>query len=181
MNRSWWLEPWYSLPWLTRTNACVPGGYLMPTNPGHAHRQAEAMKPGLQHKFANLTLFSPQTCSDDIKWATNGNSISYNTTCPLSNDSDQPAQMRRLIRVIALRWLAKTSKLSLDERWAHMQSCIKCCATAGISDILLAGFIFIKFLATPCWMLVRAIEVLLYMLIYLFIFSQTENDFKTTG
>ena len=24
--------------------------------------QAEAIKPGLQHKFGNLTLFSPQTC-----------------------------------------------------------------------------------------------------------------------
>ena len=31
--------------------------------------QAEAKKPGLQHKFGNSTLFSPQTCSDDIKWA----------------------------------------------------------------------------------------------------------------
>ena len=28
----------------------------------------EAMKPGHQHKFGNLTLFSPQTCSDDIHY-----------------------------------------------------------------------------------------------------------------
>ena len=34
-----------------------------------ARTQAEAMKPGLQHKFVNLTIFSPHTCSDDIKWA----------------------------------------------------------------------------------------------------------------
>ena len=34
-----------------------------------ARSQAEAMKPGLQHKFGNLIVFSPQTCSDDIKWA----------------------------------------------------------------------------------------------------------------
>ena len=43
----------------------------------------------------------------------------------------------------------QTSQLSLDERWAHMQSCRKCCASAEISDNLLAGFIFIKFVATP--------------------------------
>ena len=40
--------------------------------------------------------------------------------------------------------ISQTSKLSLDERWAHMQSCRKCCASAGISEILLAGFIFIS-------------------------------------
>ena len=67
----------------------------------HVRSQGEGMKPGLQHKFDNLTLFLPQTCSDEVKWA--GPSISYKTTCPLSNDSDQPVQMRRLIRVIALR------------------------------------------------------------------------------
>ena len=47
--------------------------------------------------------------------------------------------------------ISQTSKLSLDERWAYMQTCIKYCASADISEILLhvAGFIFIKFLATP--------------------------------
>ena len=30
-----------------------------------------------------------------------------------------------------------------------MQSCRKCCASAEISEVLSAGFIFIKFLATP--------------------------------
>ena len=56
-------------------------------------------KPGLQHEFGNLTLFSP------VQMTSNGpgHSISYKTTCPLSNDSDQPVQMHRLIRVIALR------------------------------------------------------------------------------
>ena len=34
-----------------------------------ARSQAEAMKPGLQHKFGNLTLFLPQMFSEDIKWA----------------------------------------------------------------------------------------------------------------
>ena len=66
-----------------------------------ARSKAEAMKPGFQLIFGNWTLFSPQTCSDDIKWAEPKHS--YNTTYPLSNGSDQPAQMRRLIRVIALR------------------------------------------------------------------------------
>ena len=56
------------------------------------------MKIGLQHKIGNLTLFTAKTCSDDIIWA-GAQHFSYNTTCPLSNDSDQPAQ----IRVIALR------------------------------------------------------------------------------
>ena len=62
--------------------------------------------------------------------------------------------------------IIQTSKLSLDERqsfclegvyaqadlslcWTHMQSCTKWCASAEISEILLAGFSFIKFLATP--------------------------------
>ena len=138
------------------------------------------MKPRLQHKFGNLTLFFPQTCSEQMTSNGLAHSIFYKTTCPLSNDSDQPVQMRRLIRVIALRWLAKQcciwrysikpslrfssfcvflvskvnpfwllSKLSLDERWAHMQYCRKCCASAEISESLLAVFIFIKFLATP--------------------------------
>ena len=66
-----------------------------------AHSQVEARKPRPQHKVGNLTLFSPKISSDDIKWA--GHRIFYETTCPLSNDSDQPAQMRRLISVIALR------------------------------------------------------------------------------
>ena len=44
--------------------------------------------------------------------------------------------------------ISQTSKLSLGERWAHMQSYRKCCATAEISEILLAGFVLIKFLAT---------------------------------
>ena len=61
------------------------------------------------------------------------NSISYTTTCPLSNDSDQSPYFA-LIR--------QTPKLSLDERWAHMQSCRNCCASAEILEILLAGFIF---------------------------------------
>ena len=34
-----------------------------------ARSEAEEMKPGLQHKFGNLIIFSPQTCPDDIKWA----------------------------------------------------------------------------------------------------------------
>ena len=37
--------------------------------PGTVRSQAKDMKPGLQHKFGNLTLFSRKTCSDDIKWA----------------------------------------------------------------------------------------------------------------
>ena len=46
-----------------------------------------------------------------------GHNISYKITCPPSNDSDQPAQMRRLIRVIALRFLSsQTSYLPLDGR-----------------------------------------------------------------
>ena len=65
-----------------------------------ARRQAGAVNPGLQHKFGNLTLFSSKTCSGDNG---PGHSISYKTTYPLSKDSDQPAQMRRLIRIIALR------------------------------------------------------------------------------
>ena len=32
-----------------------------------------------------------------------GNSISYKIICPPSNDSEQPAKMRRLIRFIAWR------------------------------------------------------------------------------
>ena len=87
-------------------------------------------------------------------------SISYKTTFPLSNDSDQPVQMRRLIRVIALLLLAKHPSFHLDERqWsclecvyaqddlslrlAHVQYCGKCCAPAEISENVLAGFIFI--------------------------------------
>ena len=46
--------------------------------------------------------------------------------------------------------ISQTAKLSLGERWAHMQFCRKCCASAEISEILLAGFIFKKFLARPC-------------------------------
>ena len=107
---------------------------MYPYSP-QARRQAEAMKPGLQHKFGNSTLFSPQTYSDDIKWA--GSLHFLKTTCPLSNDSDQPAQMRRLIsHCFAL--ISQTSKLFLDERWAHMEFCRKCCAAAEISVILLA-------------------------------------------
>ena len=34
---------------------------------GQARNQAGAMKPGLKHKFGNLTLFSSKICSDDIK------------------------------------------------------------------------------------------------------------------
>ena len=67
-----------------------------------------------------------------------GHSISYKTTCPLSND-----------RVIVLMLISQTSKLSLDERWAYMQSCRKCSASTEISEILLVGFIFMKFPATP--------------------------------
>ena len=56
------------------------------------------MNPRLQHKFGNLTLFSPRTCSDDIKWA------AFPTISrPRNNDSDQLAHLHRLIRVIALR------------------------------------------------------------------------------
>ena len=44
--------------------------------------------------------------------------------------------------------ISQTSQISLGERWAHMHSCRKCCASAEISEILLAGFISIKFLAT---------------------------------
>ena len=70
-----------------------------------ARSQAESTKPGLQHKFGNLTLFSPQICPDSSNGP--GHSISYNTTCLHSNDSDQPAQMCRLIRVGAVHRLAK--------------------------------------------------------------------------
>ena len=66
----------------------------------------------------------------------------------------------------AFALISEISKLSLNERqsfcldylytqadlslrWAHMQSYRKCCASAEISDILLAGFVFIKSLPTP--------------------------------
>ena len=51
----------------------------------------------------------------------------------------------------AKQWLRSAcakSKLSLDEHWADMQSCRKCCALTGISEILLVGFISVKFLVT---------------------------------
>ena len=60
------------------------------------HSQAEAMKPGLQHKFCTLTLFSPKIWFVPMTSNAPWHSISYWTTCPLSKDSDQPAQMRKL-------------------------------------------------------------------------------------
>ena len=43
-------------------------------------------------------------------------SISYTIACPPRNDSDQPAQMKRLIRVIDSRFMGtQTSKLSLED------------------------------------------------------------------
>ena len=94
-----------------------------------------------------------------------GHSISYKTTCPPSNDwsayTNAQADESHCFALIS-----QTSKHSLDEwqsfcfecvyaqanlslPWAHLQSCRKCCVLAEISDILLAGFIFIKFQATP--------------------------------
>ena len=82
-----------------------------------------------------------------------GHSIFYETTCQVSNDSDQLAQMRRLIsHCFAL--ISQTSKLSLDERqrfclecvyaqadlslrWAHMQSSRKRRVSVEIPEILL--------------------------------------------
>ena len=60
--------------------------------------QAEAVKHGLQHKFGNLTLFSSVICSNDIKWA---GTLHFLQDMSVKNDSNQPAQMRGLIRVIA--------------------------------------------------------------------------------
>ena len=79
-----------------------------------------------------------------------GPSISYKTTCLLSNDSDQPvhfqpAQMHRLISHYFVL-INQTSKLSLDKHQAHMQSCRKCCASAEILEILSASFIFMPLL-----------------------------------
>ena len=68
-----------------------------------ARSQAEAMKPELQHKFGNLTLFFVYLKLVQMTSNGPGHSISNKTTFPLSTDSDQPAQMSRMIRVIALR------------------------------------------------------------------------------
>ena len=75
-------------------------------------------------------------------------SISCNIVCSPSNDSDQPVQIRRLIRVITLRSMrSQTSKHSIDGRQvvclecmdaqadpsirsADNQSCRKCCVPA---------------------------------------------------
>ena len=58
------------------------------------------MKPGLQHKFGSLTLFSPQLVQMTLNGP--GHSISYKTSYLLSNDSYQTVQMLRLIRDIVL-------------------------------------------------------------------------------
>ena len=42
---------------------------IYPIYQARSHAEATCMKPELEHKFYNLTLFSPQICSDDIKWA----------------------------------------------------------------------------------------------------------------
>ena len=41
------------------------------------------------------------------------------------------------------------AQADLRLRWAHIQSCRKCCASAEFSEILSAGFIFVQFLASP--------------------------------
>ena len=114
-----------------------------------AHSQAEAMKPVLQHKFRNLhvTLFSPQTCSDDIKWVGPQYFPQGHMSAKQQLRSACANAQADLSYCFAL--ISQTSQLSLDERWANMQSCRKRCALVEISEILLVGFIFIKFLATP--------------------------------
>ena len=100
----------------------------------------------LLHKFSNLTLFSPQTCSDDIEWAGPQHFLQdhvHQATTQIS-----PPKCAGWSKSL-LCADSQTAKLSIDERWAHMQSCRKCCASAEISEILLAGFIFIKFLVKP--------------------------------
>ena len=64
-----------------------------------------------------------------------GHNISYKITCPPSNDSDQPAQMRSLIRVIALRFLSsQTSNLPLERTTEVLRRMCRC---AGRSESLL--------------------------------------------
>ena len=124
--------------------------------------QAEAMNPVLQHKFCNLTLFSPKTCSDDIKWT----GAYHFLRDHMSAKQWLRSACANADQSYCFALNSKTAKLSLDERqsvclecmyakadlslrWAHMQSSRKCCVSAKISEILLAGFIFIKFLFTP--------------------------------
>ena len=98
-----------------------------------AHSQAEAMKPVLQHKFKNLTLFSHKNCSDDIKWV----GPQY-----FPQDHMSAKQLLRSACANAqadqshcFALIGQTSQLSLDARWAHVQFCRKCCALAEISRL----------------------------------------------
>ena len=79
-----------------------------------------------------------------------GHSIYYRIACAPSEDSDQPAHLRRLIRVFAghpvgnqgfkahssgqrrLGSASVNAQADLSFRWALMQSCRKCCFPAHL-------------------------------------------------
>ena len=71
------------------------------------------------------------------------NGPGHSISCKTTNANAQADQSH------CFALISQTSQLSLDECWAHMQSCRKCCASTEISESLLAGFILIKFLVTP--------------------------------
>ena len=53
------------------------------------------------------------------------NNVANNIACPTSNDSDQPAQMCRLIGVIALRSIGcQIPKFSFDDRQRFCLECV---------------------------------------------------------
>ena len=83
----------------------------LPRKEDQAFSQEEAMMHGLQHKFGNLTLFSPQTCSDDINWAG-----------PQHLLQDHMSAIAEADQGHCFALISQTSQLSLDERWAHMKS-----------------------------------------------------------
>ena len=96
-----------------------------------------------RHKAFFSRRCSYQTCNDHIHVAQDissyqvniyepGHSISYKIACTISEDSDQPAYPRSLIRVVSVDM--KTLGLDIDAdaqadlsfRWAHMRYCRKC-------------------------------------------------------
>ena len=97
-----------------------------------AHSHAENMTPGLQRKVGNLTSFSPQTWSDDIKLAGPQHFLQDHMSAKQWLRSVCANAQTDQSHYFAL--ISQTAKLSLDECWANMQPCRKCLASAEISE-----------------------------------------------
>ena len=119
---------------------------------------AHALRSFLCYTVQHKTLVKAILIKNPLKQYTHvsnyinepGHSSFYNILCALSDGSDQPAHMRRLIRVFAVRlkrlWVigypldalrrlrsdCADAQADLSLRWAHIQSWRKCCGPAQI-------------------------------------------------